>query len=278
MKIIVIGDLHGEFPLKTKNLIKKEKIDLILSTGDFADFDAYRKIVFDNIRKTKSFDKRVKRSINKEDYRKIINKIIKSMEKPLKVLDSFNIPVYTIYGNLDYTNYEANKHKIKSNSLNRIAKKSKNIKVVREKILDYEELQILLFSGFRKNRLKFPKKKTKKIEESNKSWTNRLQKLFLRINPKKTTLFLFHDPPKNTILDLVGNPKSPLNGKHVGDEIIREVIEKYQPEIAVCGHMHETQGTDKIGKSLIINAGYGRKGEFLILDINKGKIRYELKK
>ena len=69
-----------------------------------------------------------------------------------------------------------------------------------------------------------------------------------------------------------------MNGKHVGDEIIREFIEKYQPQVAICGHMHETQGTDQIKKSLVINAGYGRVGQFLILDINGDEIKYDLRK
>jgi Icc-related predicted phosphoesterase len=200
------------------------------------------------------------------------------MEKPLEVLDSFNIPVYTIYGNLDYTNYEVNKHKIRTNSLNRIVKKSKNIKLFREGYVDLGNLQILLLSGYRKNALKYAPKKTKKVDRLNKGWRDRLNKIFSQVKPNKPVLFLFHDPPKDTKLDLINNPNSPMNGKHVGDEINREFIEKYQPQVAVCGHMHETQGTDKIGKSLVINAGYGRVGQFLILDIKGGNIKYELKK
>jgi hypothetical protein len=271
MKIIVIGDLHGEFPNKVEEFIKKEKADLILCTGDFANFENYRKIVFSNT------DKKVKDLVNKKDYHEMMTKIIKSMEKPLKVLDSFNVPVYTIYGNLDYTNYEVNKHRIKTNTLNRICKNSKNIHLVREKILNYKELQLLLFSGYRKNKLKFPKTKTQEIERLNKSWRNRISKLFSKMN-SKTTIFVSHDLPFNTKLDLINNPNSPLNGKHVGDEVIREFIEKYQPKVAVCGHMHENQGIDKIGKSLIINAGYGKEGQFLILSINRDEIKYELKK
>ncbi|MDP2924774.1 MAG: metallophosphoesterase [Nanoarchaeota archaeon] len=277
MKILVIGDLHGEFPENVKEVINKEKIDLILSTGDFANFDNYRKIKFEKMDKTK-FSNKVKDSVNNEDYNKMINEIIKSMEKPLDALDSFNIPVYTIYGNLDYTNYEVNKHKIRTNSLNRIVKKSKNIKLFREGYVDLGSLQILLFSGYRKNALKYAPKKTKKVDRLNKGWRDRLNKIFSQIKPDKPVLFLFHDPPKDTKLDLINNPTSPMNGKHVGDEINREFIEKYQPQIAVCGHMHETQGTDKIGKSLIINAGYGRAGQFLILDINGNDVKYDLRK
>lgn len=275
MKILVIGDLHGDFPSETEKRIRKEKFDLILSTGDFANFDSYRKIKFAKFDKSKMGDK-VKNHLQDDEYKKMIDEIIKSMEKPLKVLDSFNVPVYTIYGNLDYTNYEVNKHKIKTNSLNRIAKNSKNIKVFREGIVDFDEFQVLLFSGYRKNYLKFAEKKTKKVEKLNKGWTDRLTKIFSKRNKNKMTLFLFHDPPKDTKLDLINNPDSPMNGKHVGDGVIREYIEKYQPEISLCGHMHETQGVDKIGKSLVINTGFGRNGEFLILEINDSDIKYEL--
>ena len=101
MRILVIGDLHGEFPESVREVIKKEKIDLILSTGDFANFDNYRKIKFDKIDKTNFAKNKVKDHIQNDEYQKMINEIIKSMEKPLEVLDSFNIPVYSIYGNLD---------------------------------------------------------------------------------------------------------------------------------------------------------------------------------
>ncbi len=91
MKILVIGDLHGDFPSETEKRIREEKFDLILSTGDFANFDSYRKIKFAKFDKSKMEDK-VKNHLQDDEYIKMIDGIIKSMEKPLKVLDSFNIP------------------------------------------------------------------------------------------------------------------------------------------------------------------------------------------
>ena len=35
MKILAIGDFHGKFPQKLKKRVKKEKIDLIVSPGDY---------------------------------------------------------------------------------------------------------------------------------------------------------------------------------------------------------------------------------------------------
>ena len=276
MKILVIGDLHGGFPKGIKLIVKKEKIDLILSTGDFANFDEYRKLLFKKKDISKAGSKIVKSSLSKKEHKQMMEKVIKSMDKPLKGLDECGVPVYTIYGNLDYTNYEVNKHKVKTNSLNKWAKKSKNITVVREKVIGIENIQLLLFSGFRKNYLKFAKKKTKKITRLNQSWDRRLKRLFSQFDKSKTTLFLFHDPPKDTKLDLVDNKKSPMHGKHVGDETFRKYIEKYQPNLGICGHMHETQGIDKIGNTIVINTGFGREGEFLILDIKNNKIKHTL--
>lgn len=276
MKILIIGDLHGGFPKGIKEIVKKEKIDLILSTGDFADFDEYRKLLFKKKDISKSGSKIVKNALSKKEHKQMMEKVIQSMDKPLKGLDECGVPVYTIYGNLDYTNYEVNKHKVKTNSLNKWANKSKNIQVVREKVINIEDLQLLLFSGFRKNYLKFAKNKTKKITELNESWDRRLKKIFKQFDKDKTTLFLFHDPPKYTKLDLVNNIKSPMHGKHVGDETFRNYIQKFQPDLGICGHMHETQGIDKIGKTTIINTGFGREGEFLILDIKKNKIKHTL--
>jgi predicted phosphodiesterase len=41
MKILAIGDFHGKFPAKLKK--EARKVDLILSTGDYAGIDEWRK-------------------------------------------------------------------------------------------------------------------------------------------------------------------------------------------------------------------------------------------
>jgi len=45
MKLLVVGDFHGKFPKKIKSLVKKEKIDLVISIGDYLAF-TYRKLWF----------------------------------------------------------------------------------------------------------------------------------------------------------------------------------------------------------------------------------------
>ena len=58
----------------------------------------------------------------------------------------------------------------------------------------------------------------------------------------------------------------------VGSVAVRRIIEKYQPVLAVHGHIHESGGERKIGKTLCINPGSEANHGILrgyIVDIGK---------
>ncbi len=42
---------------------------------------------------------------------------------------------------------------------------------------------------------------------------------------------------------------------HVGSTSVRKAIEEYQPILGLHGHIHESSGVDKIGKTLVMNPG-----------------------
>ncbi len=60
------------------------------------------------------------------------------------------------------------------------------------------------------------------------------------------TVFAPHNPPFNTCADLTDE------GHHVGSKAIREVIEKSQPVVCLCGHIHEAKGMEFIGKTKLV--------------------------
>lgn len=77
-------------------------------------------------------------------------------------------------------------------------------------------------------------------------------------------ILLLHQPPKNTNVDVL------YNGSHVGSVAVREYIEKTQPLLAVSGHIHESPGVDKIGKTVIANPGaFVDTGNYLEASITK---------
>jgi putative phosphoesterase len=62
-------------------------------------------------------------------------------------------------------------------------------------------------------------------------------------------VFVSHTPPINTRVDKT------LMGLHAGSKLIREFIEMYQPDLCLCGHIHEARNSDHIGKTIIVNPG-----------------------
>jgi Icc-related predicted phosphoesterase len=62
-------------------------------------------------------------------------------------------------------------------------------------------------------------------------------------------VLIVHSPPK-------GHCDQSGQGDHLGSEAILEAIERKQPRLAVCGHIHESWGAEsKLGPTEIINLG-----------------------
>lgn len=71
-----------------------------------------------------------------------------------------------------------------------------------------------------------------------------------------------HQPPKDTAVDLAGN------GKHVGSASVRDFIAEHQPLVCFSGHIHESQGTDTIGNTTLINPGPFMEGKYAWAEID----------
>ncbi len=102
-------------------------------------------------------------------------------------------------------------------------------------------------------------------------------------------IFNFHAPPYGTGLDeapaLDGNLRPTHGGavmKAVGSTAVRDSILKHQPLLSVHGHIHESRGIKKMGRTLALNPGsvYGDgvlQGAVIELDPKKAKVsRYLL--
>jgi len=94
-----------------------------------------------------------------------------------------------------------------------------------------------------------------------------IQKLIDQVKDMPNCIFNFHVPPIDCGLDSapqldasVFPPKPVVKGGQqviigVGSSSIRTAVEKLQPLLVLSGHIHESRGTAKIGKTLIINPG-----------------------
>ncbi len=84
-----------------------------------------------------------------------------------------------------------------------------------------------------------------------------------KVKAMDNCIFNLHCPPYGTTIDLA--PKldeelrpiitpggSPLMVP-VGSKAVRQAIERYQPQLGLHGHIHESKGTFKIGRTLCVN-------------------------
>jgi Icc-related predicted phosphoesterase len=74
----------------------------------------------------------------------------------------------------------------------------------------------------------------------------------------------FHCPPYGTGLDdapeLDATLKPVIRGGRpsivpVGSHAVRDAIKKYQPPVSLHGHIHESRGVQRIGRTLCVNPG-----------------------
>ena len=84
-------------------------------------------------------------------------------------------------------------------------------------------------------------------------------------------LMICHVPPFDTRLDRL------LNGRPVGSPAVRAFIETRQPEVAVVGHIHEGRGVDRVGETLVLNAGALRDGGYVVVENDAGRLSAELR-
>ena len=90
-----------------------------------------------------------------------------------------------------------------------------------------------------------------------------LEKAYDHCQTKRRIIVVSHSPPKDTQVDIAST------GEHVGSRSVREFTEKTHPELLLCGHIHEAEGMDRIGETLIMNPGPARHGKCALIDLNK---------
>ncbi|MGC9182036.1 MAG: metallophosphoesterase family protein [Thermogladius sp.] len=127
-----------------------------------------------------------------------------------------------------------------------------------EKVFTVEKLEVVSSPYVNPTPWKTPREKDEKDLEKY------LEKLISKLADPSKSIFNFHAPPYNTMLDLAPKLTKDLRVvtvagvpqfEHVGSKAVRKVIEKYQPVIGLHGHIHESGGQDVIGRTVVVNPG-----------------------
>jgi Icc-related predicted phosphoesterase len=117
-----------------------------------------------------------------------------------------------------------------------------------------------------------------------------LERLAAQLDDPSRAVFNLHVPPIRTPIDtapVVTEDLAPvIQGGSVlmgpaGSEAVRALIEKYQPSLSLHGHIHESRGVARIGRTVCLNPGseYSEgvlHGVLFELDRRKGLKRFQL--
>ncbi|NUQ61070.1 MAG: metallophosphoesterase family protein [Pirellulales bacterium] len=74
-------------------------------------------------------------------------------------------------------------------------------------------------------------------------------------------IVLSHPPPRGARVDRT------FLLKHVGSTSLRAFIERTQPPLVLCGHIHEGRGVEQIGKTTVVNCGEAAGGYYAVADV-----------
>ena len=70
-----------------------------------------------------------------------------------------------------------------------------------------------------------------------------------------------HAPPHGTACDRI------RSGEHVGSPALRALVEREQPDVVLCGHIHESRAVDRIGPTQVANPGPVSAGHYALVEL-----------
>lgn len=112
----------------------------------------------------------------------------------------------------------------------------------------------------------------------------RLEEITAKITDPSRAIFNFHAPPYGSGLDEAPALDADLRIARggvpvpVGSKAVREAIDRVQPLLGLHGHIHESRGVSRQGRTLTLNPGSSYEqgilqGALVTLDPKKGKVK-----
>ena len=98
-----------------------------------------------------------------------------------------------------------------------------------------------------------------------------LQEGYAQIAGATRHVVLSHAPPRNNKLDRT------MFFENVGSVALRDFVDRTQPDLVICGHIHEGRGIGSMGKTTVVNCGPGAAGSYALVEVGE-TIQVELRR
>jgi len=76
------------------------------------------------------------------------------------------------------------------------------------------------------------------------------------------TVFVAHTPPWGSLDQVMGR-------FHSGSKMVRNLVEKKQPRLLICGHIHEAAGSENIGQTTVVNCSMPKTGKGMMIELEQ---------
>jgi Icc-related predicted phosphoesterase len=216
--------------------------------------------------------------VGRKEAKRLIDQSLADGRRLLEKLNSVGVPVYVVPGNNDWPGFETDWAYEGKDHYSKLIKGLKNIVDLNHKMTDTGEHTIIGYgesSGpeypqYEEDVRRLTKAKLAKKKTAYTRLKKEYDALFTKAKKEgRGIILLSHNVPFDTKIDYIDNPASPRNSQHFGSILVRYLVERHEPLVALGAHMHEHFGAVKLGRTYCVNAGYG-KGCNVLLDI-KGR-------
>lgn len=89
-----------------------------------------------------------------------------------------------------------------------------------------------------------------------------LESMWQHARNYRRVVLVSHTPPHDTLCDVLHN------GLHVGSTAVRDFILEAQPDVCLCGHIHESAAVDRLGRTVLVNTGTLASGGYAVLQLS----------
>jgi Icc-related predicted phosphoesterase len=155
---------------------------------------------------------------------------------------------------------------------------SKHVKLAEGRVIPLDDYHEMISSGWTN-----PTPWHTYREESEEKLAARLEAMISKLSDPHNSVFNLHVPPYGSNLDAAPEMTTDLRPRFagnsmipVGSKAVRQVIEKYQPLLGLFGHIHESKGTARLGRTLCVNPGSVYEQGYLngaIINLGRDKIK-----
>lgn len=275
MKFLVVGDLHGQPPR-----VVDESFDAVIVPGDVCGDAGIKPLMMQAVEARTRGEDVVDwwDMVSREEARRLVDESVDAGRQVLSRLDELGVPVFVVPGNWDWTGYEDVSWELMSENLfeSRVVAGFENVVNCEDAVVEFEGVSLIGYGRVNGPELVevrgYADVSEEELSESREHFEELVEFFsFLFEEAANPVVFLAHNVPYGTSLDVIENAESAVDGLHYGSNVVRELVERFKPLITIGGHIHEHYGTDTIGDSVCLNAGFG-SDKATIVEVVDGEV------